>query len=99
MKLKIAILPGDGIGPEIMKQGVAVLDAIAEKCGHEFSYQEAMVGACAIEAVGDASFRSTTTSLPGRKGSSALIKDEPILPAPPITHTEAPATACRNSCR
>ena len=31
MKLKIAILAGDGIGPEIMKQGVAVLDAIAEK--------------------------------------------------------------------
>ena len=53
MKLKIAILPGDGIGPEIMKQGVAVLDAIAEKCGHEFSYEEALVGACAIEAVGD----------------------------------------------
>ena len=53
MKLKIAILPGDGIGPEIMKQGVAVLDAIAEKCGHEFSYEEALVGACAIEALGD----------------------------------------------
>ena len=33
MKLKIAILSGDGIGPEIMKQGVAVLDAIAKKCG------------------------------------------------------------------
>lgn len=31
MKLKIAVLPGDGIGPEIMKQGVAVMDAIAEK--------------------------------------------------------------------
>ena len=30
MKLKIAILPGDGIGPEIMKQGVAVLNAVAE---------------------------------------------------------------------
>ena len=53
MKLKIAILAGDGIGPEIMKQGVAVLDAVAEKCGHEFSYEEAMVGACAIEACGD----------------------------------------------
>ena len=38
MKLKIAILEGDGIGPEIMKQGVAVLDAIAEKCGHGFEY-------------------------------------------------------------
>ena len=54
MKLKIAVLPGDGIGPEIMKQGVAVMDAIAQKCGHEFEYQEALVGACAIEACGDA---------------------------------------------
>ena len=53
MKLKIAILPGDGIGPEIMKQGVAVLDAVAQKCGHQFEYEEALVGACAIDAVGD----------------------------------------------
>jgi len=53
MKLKIAILPGDGIGPEIMKQGVAVLDAIAAKCHHEFEYEEALVGATAIEEVGD----------------------------------------------
>ena len=53
MRLRIAVLPGDGIGPEIMKQGVAVLDAIAEKCGHEFEYEEALVGASAIEAVGD----------------------------------------------
>ena len=53
MKLRIAILPGDGIGPEIMKQGVAVMDAIAAKCGHEFVYEETLVGACAIEAVGD----------------------------------------------
>ena len=53
MKLNIAILPGDGIGPEIMKQGVAVLDAIAHKFNHEFTYHEALVGACAIDAVGD----------------------------------------------
>ena len=53
MKLKIAILAGDGIGPEIMKQGVAVMDAIAEKFGHEFEYEEAICGAHAIEAVGD----------------------------------------------
>ena len=53
MKLNIAILPGDGIGPEIMKQGVAVLDAVAAKCGHEFLYEEALVGASAIEACGD----------------------------------------------
>ena len=53
MKLKIAILPGDGIGPEIMKQGVAVMEAVAKKCGHEFTYEEALVGAVAMEACGD----------------------------------------------
>ena len=53
MKLKIAILPGDGIGPEIMTQGVAVLDAIAQKFGHEFTYEEALVGAHAIDEVGN----------------------------------------------
>lgn len=53
MKLKIAILAGDGIGPEIMKQGVAVLSAIAQKYDHEFSYEKALVGACAIDACGD----------------------------------------------
>ena len=53
MKLNIAILPGDGIGPEIMKQGVAVLNAIAAKCGHQFNCEEALVGAAAIDACGD----------------------------------------------
>ena len=53
MKLNIAVLSGDGIGPEIMQQGIAVLDAIARKFGHEFSYQEALAGAAAIDAVGD----------------------------------------------
>jgi 3-isopropylmalate dehydrogenase len=53
MNLKIAVLPGDGIGPEIMKQGVAVMDAIAKKFGHEVSYKEALCGAHAIDAVGD----------------------------------------------
>lgn len=53
MKLKIAILPGDGIGPEIMRQSVAVLNAIAAKCQHEFTYETALVGAAAIDACGD----------------------------------------------
>lgn len=53
MKLKIAILPGDGIGPEIMEQGVAVLNAIARKFNHEFEYTEALCGAHAIDAVGN----------------------------------------------
>lgn len=53
MKLKIAVLSGDGIGPEIMTQGVAVLDAIAERFNHQFEYKEAICGAHAIDAVGD----------------------------------------------
>ena len=53
MKLKIAVLPGDGIGPEIMKQGVAVMEAVARKFQHEFTYEEAIVGAHAIDLVGD----------------------------------------------
>ena len=53
MKLNIAVLPGDGIGPEIMKQGVAVMDAIAEKYNHEFCYEEGICGAHGIDEVGD----------------------------------------------
>ena len=53
MKLRIAILAGDGIGPEIMQQGVAVLDAVARKCNHEFIYEEAPCGAHAMEVCGD----------------------------------------------
>ena len=53
MKLKIAVLAGDGIGPEIMKQGVAALDAVAKRFGHQFFYQEAVCGAHAIDEVGD----------------------------------------------
>lgn len=53
MKLKIAVLAGDGIGPEIMEQGVAVMDAIADKYGHEVEYKEALCGAHAIDEVGD----------------------------------------------
>lgn len=53
MKLKIAVLAGDGIGPEISEQGVKVLSAVAEKFGHEVTYTNALCGATAIDAVGD----------------------------------------------
>ncbi len=53
MELKIALLPGDGIGPEIVGEAVRVLDAVAARYGHTFTYEKALVGACAIDAVGD----------------------------------------------
>ncbi len=53
MNLKIAVLPGDGIGPEISVQGVEVLNAIGRKFGHTFEFKMALVGAAAIDSVGD----------------------------------------------
>ena len=50
MDKKICLLPGDGIGPEIMDQAVAVLDAVAQKFGHEFAYKNALIGGAAIDA-------------------------------------------------
>lgn len=53
MKLKIAKLPGDGIGPEVVEQAVKVIDAVCRKFGHEVEYTFAKVGACAIDEFGD----------------------------------------------
>lgn len=53
MNLKIAVLPGDGIGPEISREGVRVLEAVARRFGHNFTYTEAAVGAAAIDLCGD----------------------------------------------
>ena len=53
MEIKIALLPGDGIGPEIIAEAVKVLDRIAERFGHRITYTRALVGAAAIDAVGD----------------------------------------------
>ncbi len=53
MELNIAVLAGDGIGPEISVQGVAVMQAVGQRFGHEFTFNDALVGAAAIDAVGD----------------------------------------------
>ncbi len=53
MKLNIAVLAGDGIGPEISVQGVAVMQAVCDKFGHEVTFTPALCGAAAIDAVGD----------------------------------------------
>jgi 3-isopropylmalate dehydrogenase len=53
MKLNIAVLAGDGIGPEVIEQAIKVSDAIAKKFKHEINWQPALTGAAAIDAVGD----------------------------------------------
>ena len=53
MKLNIALLAGDGIGPEVIDQAVKVSNAIAKKFNHEINWRPALTGAAAIDAVGE----------------------------------------------
>ena len=49
MQAKIVLLPGDGIGPEIVSEAVRVMDSVAGKFGHSFSYTERLMGGCSID--------------------------------------------------
>lgn len=53
MKLNVAVLPGDGIGPEISIQGTRVLKTVAKKFDHQVELKTALVGAAAIDEMGD----------------------------------------------
>ena len=53
MKARIVTLPGDGVGPEVTAAAVAVLQAVAGHYGHEFSFDEQLIGGCAIDATGE----------------------------------------------
>ena len=53
MKANIAVLPGDGIGPEVMAHTTNLLSIIAEKYGHEFSFTEGLIGGIAIDETGN----------------------------------------------
>ena len=73
MEKKIAVIRGDGIGPEIMTQALAVLDAVAEKFGHTFRYAEAPMGGNAIDAFG--------VPLPDASLQTCLESDAALLSA------------------
>jgi len=52
MNYKIALIKGDGIGPEVVGEAVKVMDAVGAKFGHKFEYVDILMGGCAIDAVG-----------------------------------------------
>ena len=70
MDLKIALLAGDGIGPEVTAQAVKCLQAVEETFGHKFEFTEAIVGAAAIDATGDPLPEATLTLC---KASNAVL--------------------------
>ena len=53
MNCKIATIPGDGIGPDIVREGCRVLDAVGLKFGHSFSYTPVLAGGAALDATGE----------------------------------------------
>ena len=53
MNFHIAVIPGDGIGPEIVTQAKKVLDKVGEVYGHTFEYEELLMGGCSIDAYGE----------------------------------------------
>jgi len=73
VKSLIALLPGDGIGPEVAQQGVRALQAIASRFGHEFDIRSALVGGAAIDATG--------SPLPGETASLCREADAVLLGA------------------
>ena len=50
--MKVAVLPGDGIGPEVIAEGVRVLRAVGQRFGHRFELREGLIGGCALDARG-----------------------------------------------
>lgn len=73
MKKQIAVVAGDGIGPEIVREAVKVLDVIAKKYNHEFVYTPVDAGGCAIDKYG--------TSLPKESLDACLASDSVLLGA------------------
>jgi len=67
MKATICVLPGDGIGPEVTSKAVAVLSKVASKFGHDFTFNEALMGGIAIDKTG--------TSLPAESLKTAEQSD------------------------
>lgn len=52
MESRITLIPGDGIGPEIVREAVKVLDSVADKYGHKFNYTRILMGGCSIDEYG-----------------------------------------------
>ena len=70
MNAQIVLLPGDGIGPEVVAEAVRVLQWIAGKQGHQFTFSEHLIGGCSIDRHGTA---LTPAALDACKRSSAVL--------------------------
>ena len=70
MQARIVLLPGDGIGPEIVEEARLVMDVVAKRHGHSFSFDSQLIGGAAIDATGQPLPAAT---LEAAKGSAAVL--------------------------
>lgn len=70
MKYNVTLIPGDGIGPEIVREAVKVMDRVGELYGHAFAYKEILMGGCSIDAYG---VPLTDEALETAKNSDAVL--------------------------
>jgi len=87
MKKNITVIPGDGIGPEIVTEAKKVLDTVCEKYGHEFAYTEILMGGCSIDACGVplteealATAKASDAVLLGAVGGVVAVKTDGTVP-------------------
>ena len=100
MDYKIALIPGDGIGPEIVREAKKVLDKVCEKYGHSFSYSEVLLGGASIDVHGvpltdEAIAKSSDGVLMGSIGGDA--KTSPWYKLEPSKRPEAGLLAIRKA--
>ena len=74
MKYNIALIHGDGIGPEVVNEAVHVLDTVAKKFGHEFCYTPLLAGGCAIDEKGECLPQETIDACKKADGMTATRK-------------------------
>ncbi len=70
MEFKVGVIKGDGIGPEVVTEAMKVLDKVAEKFGHQFSYTQILMGGCSIDATG---VPLTDEAIEAAKASDAVL--------------------------
>src|SRR6201993_4536049 len=73
MQLRLTVLPGDGIGPEVTEQAVRVLQAVADRFGHQLQPQQKLIGGAALKATND--------PLPGDTVQACLFSSAVLLGA------------------
>lgn len=82
MKFRVGVISGDGIGPEIVKEAKKVLDKVGSEFGHEFEYEEILMGGCSIDATG---VPLTDEAIEVAKASDAVLR-VPSVAIPALHH-------------